>query len=88
MTDEPRKMIFVGVSPSVGMTLVRPGHEDPITVMVREANARLDRERADAERKRLAVIADAARLANTRRARAARRLNRALRAFGIGRLSR
>jgi hypothetical protein len=49
--------------------------------MVRDANARLDAERAEAERKRLAALADIARVQNTRRARAAKRLRQALRMF-------
>jgi hypothetical protein len=78
--NEPRRII-VGLLPTAGATYVGEGQEDPVAVMIREAGAELDRQRAAEERLRLAAIADAARLANTRRARTMRRLNRALKAF-------
>ncbi len=52
--------------------------DDPVAVLLREAIAKADRERAEAERIRLAAIADAERAKRTRRARAMRRLGKAL----------
>jgi hypothetical protein len=53
--------------------------------MIAEANAKLDADRAEAERVRLAAIADAerakVRMRGTRAARAARRFGLALKAF-------
>jgi len=83
MTDEPRRRIIeVGVLPSGNdVVYVGEGSTDPIVTMIAAANARLDAERA-AEAKALAAkAADIARLQNTRRARAARRFRKALRAF-------
>jgi hypothetical protein len=48
------------------------------SIMLREADARLAAEKAAEEKARLAQIADAARLANTRRAKAQRRVEKAL----------
>ena len=83
MTDEaPRRMIEVGTLPSgYDSMFIAEGGVNPLAVMVRDANARLDAERAEAERKRLAALADIARVQNTRRARAAKRLRQALRMF-------
>jgi hypothetical protein len=76
----PPRRIFVGLLPSAGSTVVySSGSEDPVGVMVREANAKLDAERA-AEAKALAAkAADIERAKLTRRARAARRLKRVIR---------
>lgn len=82
MTNEPRRVTIL--LPAVGSNVIYTGGEDPVAVMVREAGLELDRQRADDEHKRKAVIADAARLANSRKARSMRRLKRALRAVGIG----
>lgn len=76
---EPRR-IFVGVLPS-GVDATFVDGVDPVSIMVREANAALDRESAEAERVRLAQAADVERMRTTRRARAARRFRRALKAF-------
>lgn len=51
--------------------------------MLDDANRRADLARAEEERARLSAIADAGRLANTRKARNVRRLRRALREFGV-----
>ena len=84
MTDEPRRLVQVGSFPTSGAEIFIGG-VDPVAIMVREANARLDAERAEAERARLSASADAertkARMRGTRTARAASRLRRALRAF-------
>ncbi len=66
MGDEPRRIV-VGMLPSGGEIFI--DGPDPIAIMLREANARLDAERAEAERARLA--ADIERAKNTRRALAA-----------------
>jgi hypothetical protein len=76
--SEPRR-IELGFLPSGGATVfVGDGAVDPIKVLIAEGNAKLDREHAEAERARLAEIADAERMRNTRRARLARRLGKAL----------
>jgi hypothetical protein len=75
-SDEPRR-IFVGVLPS-GHDAVFVDGPDPVSAMVREAASKLDAERQEAERKQKAAALDAERLANTRRARARRRIRKAL----------
>jgi hypothetical protein len=80
VTDEPRR-VYLGLLPSGADVFVADGEADPLTVMLSEANARLDAERAEAERVRLAALADIERARNTRRAKAARRFKRALQMF-------
>jgi hypothetical protein len=75
---EPRR-IFVGVLPS-GADAVFTDGVDPVGIMLRDANAALDRERAaEGERARLATAIDAERMARTRRARTMRRFRKVLR---------
>jgi hypothetical protein len=75
---EPRK-VYTGLLPSGAENVfVSEGAADPVAIMLREAGAKLDAERAAEERVRLAKIADEARAKNTRRARAMRRLGKAL----------
>jgi hypothetical protein len=58
MTDSPRRLIEIGVLPS-GYTDIFVDGVDPVAVMVREANERLERERVAAEKARQATaIAD------------------------------
>jgi hypothetical protein len=74
--SEPRRII-VGLLPNADVTYVGEGEIDPVAIMLREAHATLDAERAeDAARARQAV-ADAARLADSRKARVAHRFRRA-----------
>jgi hypothetical protein len=83
MSEEPRR-IELGVLPiGYGDVFLAEGEVDPISIMLRQAGETLDRERAEAERKRLSAIADAEWTANTRRARNVRRLRHALKACGI-----
>jgi hypothetical protein len=71
--------VFVGILPTAD-TIFTDG-VDPVAIMVREANAALDRERAVAERARLAAVADAERGRKTRLARSRRRFTKALRSW-------
>jgi hypothetical protein len=80
VTDGTRR-IFIGHLPTGGVTYVAEGEADPVATLIADANAKLDREHAEAERVRLAAIADIERARNTRSARAARRLKRALKMF-------
>jgi hypothetical protein len=84
MSDAPRRLIEIGTLPSgFDATFIAEGGADPLAVMLREANARLDREHAEAERVRMLAIADVERARSTRSARAARRFRRALRLIGF-----
>lgn len=78
--NEPRRVI-VGLLPTSGVTYVREGAEDPVAIMIREAGAELDRQRAAEARALAAKVADIERAKNTRRARAMRRLTKAMRMF-------
>jgi hypothetical protein len=78
---EPTRRIFLGNIPSADVIFTAGG--DPIVAMVREGNARLDRERAEAEKARLAQVADGERARNTARAKAVRRFWRAARALKL-----
>ena len=69
--------IYVGTFPT-GVDATFVDGVDPAALMLREASAALDRERAEAEKARLAQIADQARARNTRLARARRRFQKAL----------
>ena len=77
--DEPRRLVEIGVIPS-GYDAMYIDGPDPVSAMIAEASARLDREAAEAERVRLAAIADHERVRKTRRARTMRHLMRAIRA--------
>jgi hypothetical protein len=74
--SEERRRIEVGVLPRASEIFV--DGVDPLTIMLRDANARLDAERAEADRARLIAVAGAARMANTKRARMARRFRKIL----------
>jgi hypothetical protein len=80
--SEPQRLIEIGTLPSgFDATFIAEGGVDPLAVMIREGNARLDAERA-AEAKALAAkAADLERVRNTKRARALRRLTRAFKSF-------
>jgi hypothetical protein len=81
--EEPqRRMIPIGVMPSgYADVFLAPGSADPVSLMIADASAKLDREHAEAERIRLAAIADIERAKATRRARAAKRFRHALTAL-------
>ena len=80
------RRILIGVIP-MGADVHLFGEDVHIGArMLDDANRRADLVRAEEERKRLSALADAARLVNARKAKAMRRLNRAMRAvFGRGR---
>ena len=80
MADAPRRLVEVGTFPTASVIFV--DGDDPARLMLRDAGARLDRERAEAEKARLAQAADGERVRNTARARSMRRLRRALAAAG------
>jgi hypothetical protein len=85
MSDAPRR-IYIGDIPSgFDATFVAEGAADPLAVMIAEGNAKLDRLAAEERQREAARLADIARLANTRGARAAKRLRHALRLVGIRR---
>jgi hypothetical protein len=69
--------VFVGTFPA-GVDATFVDGVDPAALMLREANATLDRAREAEARARQIATADAARAQNTRSARAARRFRRAL----------
>jgi hypothetical protein len=77
MSDEPRK-IFVGHLPTGGVTYVADGESDPVARLIADAEAKLDAERAEEARALAAKVADAKRLGDTKRARARRRVEKAL----------
>jgi hypothetical protein len=79
MVDEPRR-IFVGYLPTADVTYVG-GEVDPVAILLRDAEARLDAERAAEARALAAKAADEERAKNTRRARSWRRFKRALTMF-------
>ena len=82
MTDDAPRRIEIGTIPAgYDSIFIAEGGVDPLAIMIREGHARLDAERAEAERVRLAALADIERVKNTRRARAARRFKRALQMF-------
>jgi hypothetical protein len=81
--SEPRRIV-VGVLPGGGSVVYADG-ADPVVVALRQAHAALDAQRAEEERARLAAIADAARLADTRGARNMRRFKRAMSAMRFSR---
>jgi hypothetical protein len=83
VSDTPRRIVSIPL-PAAG-TAVYLGGVDPVAEMIASAHAELDRQREADERKRLAVLADAERLANTRRARVARRFKGALKMFARSR---
>jgi hypothetical protein len=80
MTDEPRRLIEIGVLPSGGGEIFFEG-VDPIVLMLKDADMRLAAERAAAAKTVAVKIADAERTKATRRARALRNLTRALKTF-------
>lgn len=78
----PRRLIEIGTLPAgYNSTFVAEGAADPLAIMIAEGNARLDRIAAEERQREAARLADIERAKNTRRARAARRLKRALRMF-------
>jgi hypothetical protein len=79
MTESRR--VFVGYLPTADAVFVGEGEVDPVARLLADANAKLDTEKAETERVRLAALADIERAKNTRRARAMRRLTRALKLF-------
>jgi hypothetical protein len=81
MTDERRRRVFVGYLPTADVTFVAEGEVDPVARLIADANAKLDAERAEAERVRLAALADIERAKRTKRARLVRRFGRALKAL-------
>jgi hypothetical protein len=86
MSDAPRRLIQVGTFPMpTGGDVIFVGGDDPARLMLAEANAKLDREREEAERRRRAQISDVERakmsVRGMRLARAARRFGHALKVF-------
>jgi hypothetical protein len=77
MSEPPRRLIEVGTFPS-GYAHTFVDGADPLVIALEAAHAKLDAEAREAERIRLAQIADIERVKNTRRARAAKRLRQAL----------
>jgi hypothetical protein len=80
MTEPRRRLVEIGTLPA-GYDATFASGVDPLAVMLREGAARLDAERAEAERARLAGIAEIDRAKDARRARIARRFRRALKAL-------
>jgi len=84
MSDEPRRT-FIGVLPAGYADTFVAGAVDPVAVMLRDADRRLEAEHAAEAKARLAQAADAERAKESARgmrtARAARRLGRALKAL-------
>jgi hypothetical protein len=76
VTDGDRRFVYLG-SFEGGLPNTFEIPAEPL----RKIEAGLDAERAEAERVRLAALADIERVKNTRRARAMRRLTRALKLF-------
>jgi hypothetical protein len=76
MSDAPRRLIEVGTFPTASVIFV--DGDDPARLMLRDAGARLDAERAEAARKQKAAALDAERAQRTKLARSRRRLKRAL----------
>ena len=58
MTEGEPRRIFVGLLPSAGSVVYAPGGEDPVAVLVREAGAELDRQRAEEARALAAKAAE------------------------------
>jgi hypothetical protein len=77
MSDPPR-LIPIGVFPS-GYADTYVDGVDPVAVMIADAIRKADLAKAEAERVRLALIADQERARRTKRARAMRHLRKALR---------
>jgi hypothetical protein len=78
MSESGPKRIFVGHLPTGGVTFVADGEVDPVARLIADANAKLDRERAEEARALAAKAADVERLRRTKKARALRRFGRAL----------
>jgi hypothetical protein len=76
VTDGDRRFVFLG-SFEGGLPHTFEIPEEPL----RKIEVRLDAERAEAERVRLAALADIERVRNTRSARTMRRFKRALQMF-------
>jgi hypothetical protein len=84
MNDDgtPRRMIEIGTLPSgFDATFIGENGVDPLAVMIREGNARLDRIAEEERQREAARLADIERLASTKRARVRRRLGKALKMF-------
>ena len=79
----PRRLIEIGTIPG-GFDSIFIGENgvDPLAVMIREGNAKLDRIAEEERQRDAARLADIGRARNTRRARVARRLKQAMKAFG------
>jgi hypothetical protein len=79
--EPPRRITLTLPLPSVGSDVHFLGGSDPVAELIRAAGQELDRQRVADERARLSAIADIERAKNTRRARMARRLKKAMRLF-------
>jgi hypothetical protein len=84
MSDEAPRRIYLG-SYELGAHAITLPRE---ALARAEQTLNVERQRAAAERARLAQAADAERLQRTRRARALWKLGRALKVFGFGRRGR
>jgi transaldolase len=73
--DEDPKLIYLGTYESGANTITIP------RAALAAVEQKIEAKHAEAERQRLAQIADAARLQNTRQAKTMRKLGKALRAF-------
>jgi hypothetical protein len=86
MADEPRR-VYVGLVPSgADVIYVGEGAVDPVAIMLREANAKLDAERAAETRALAAKAADIERVRRTKKARVMRHLRKAMTLLGYGRM--
>ena len=83
MNEPSRRVVYVGTFPTADAIFI--DGVDPARHLLDEASAALDRARADEEQARRAAIADIERAKNTRKARAMRRLKRALTLIGYRR---
>jgi hypothetical protein len=77
MSDEPRRLIQIGVLPT-GYADTYIDGVDPVSVMITDAIRKDDLAKAEAERQRLAQAADIERARKTKLARARRRIRKAL----------
>jgi hypothetical protein len=81
MSDPPRRLIEIGVLPTGYADTFVAGGVDPVAAMIADAIRKDDLAKAEAERIRLAAIADIERARRTRAARSRRRLTRVLRSW-------
>jgi hypothetical protein len=75
--EPPRRLIEIGTFPS-GFDATFIDGRDPVAVALDDATARLDAEKAEAERTRLAQAADVERVQRTKRAKVMRKLGKVL----------